>query len=313
MKILFICSGNKSKGPSNLVVNQGISLIKSGVSIDYFTIQGKGCWGYFKNIKLLKRHLKKHEYDIVHAHYSFSGFVASLAGAKPLIVSLMGSDTYLNGFFRTIARIFYFLSWNCTIVKTEAMKHNLRMKKAQVIPNGVDLKLFKYTDKNEARKKIGYSKDKKLIIFVANPSRAEKNYKLALQSINQLKSYEAELLSVYNVSSEEVATYMSAADVLLLTSKWEGSVNVIKEALASNLPLVSVNVGDVAHNINGVSGCYLTSFNPQEIASKLEEAISFSEKYNRTNGREKIVSLGLDSKSVALRIINLYNTVLATK
>jgi len=97
MKVLFVSSGNSEFGISPIVKNQGESLKQNGIDLDYFTIKGKGINGYLKNIPILKKYLKAHHYDIIHAHYSFCGWVTKLTLTKiPVIVSLMGSDTYGN-------------------------------------------------------------------------------------------------------------------------------------------------------------------------------------------------------------------------
>lgn len=88
MKVLFISSGNSEFGISPIVKNQGESLKQNGIDLDYFTIKGKGIKGYLKNIPILKKYLKNHNYDIIHAHYSLLTIVASLLGAKLLFVSL---------------------------------------------------------------------------------------------------------------------------------------------------------------------------------------------------------------------------------
>lgn len=96
MKVLFVSSGNSEFGISPIIKNQGESLKQNGIDLYYFTIKGKGIKGYLKNIPILKKYLKNHNYDIIHAHYSLSAIVATLSGAKPLVVSLMGSDIYGN-------------------------------------------------------------------------------------------------------------------------------------------------------------------------------------------------------------------------
>jgi len=97
MKVLFVSSGNSEFGISPIVKNQGESLKQNGIDLYYFTIKGKGINGYLKNIPILKKYLKTHHYDVIHAHYSFCGWVSKLTLTKiPVIVSLMGSDTYGN-------------------------------------------------------------------------------------------------------------------------------------------------------------------------------------------------------------------------
>ena len=125
MNILFISSRNTKNGISPIIKNQGESLKTQNVKIDYFTIEGKGISGYFKSILTLKKHLKKQKYDIFHAHYSLSGFAATLSGCRPLIVSLMGSDVKAKWYLKYIIKFFEFFFWNNTIVKSIDMKNEL--------------------------------------------------------------------------------------------------------------------------------------------------------------------------------------------
>ncbi len=306
MKVLFVSSGRLGD-TAYLVKNQGLSLISKGILLDFFVIESGGVWGYLKAVPKLRRIINDGKYDIVHAHYSFSAFSASLAGLFPLAVSLMGSDAYMSPFWRWCARIFYYLRWDVTIVKTEKMKDLLKMSKLHIIPNGVNLKRFIPIDKMVARKEIKYLSDKKLVVFIADPSRPEKNYALAKQVVDHLDDPEIELMPVFDISNEQIPFYLNAADVLLLTSKWEGSVNVVKEALACNLPIVSTDVGDVRFNITSVDGCYVCKQDVNELSEKLNLAISFGK---RTNGRQRIIELGLDSDAVANKLIDVYNSLI---
>ncbi len=306
MKILFI-SGGRLSDTSPLVKNQGESLIKKGVDVDFFVVDGSGIFGYLKAIPRLRKKIKEGGYDIVHAHYSFSAFAASLAGSFPLVVSLMGSDAYMSTFWRWCAHVFYYIRWDATIVKTKHMKDLLKMSKLYIIPNGVNMERFTLMEKNKAREKIKYFSEKKLILFLADPKRSEKNFPLAKQVVDALNNPDIELMAVYNVSNELIPFYLNAADALLLTSKWEGSVNVVKEALACNLPIVSTDVGDVKLNISGVDGCYVCEQDVKDLAEKLNLALSFGQ---RTNGRQRIVELGLDSDTTADKLIEVYKTLL---
>jgi len=99
--------------------------------------------------------------------------------------------------------------------------------------------------------------------------------------------------------------YINAADVVLLTSLWEGSPNVIKESMACNRPIVSTDVGDVNHLLNGLDGCYVTSFNEEKIMQKILLALEFPE----IQGINRIKQLELDSNTIAKKLITHYLTL----
>ena len=80
---------------------------------------------------------------------------------------------------------------------------------------------------------------------------------------------DAELVLVSKKPLDVVPKYMNACDVLVLVSDGEGSPMVIKEAMACNLPIVSVPVGDVPEVIGGTDGCFLCSQEPGDVAKKL--------------------------------------------
>ena len=104
--------------------------------------------------------------------------------------------------------------------------------------------------------------------------------------------------------------YHNAADMVLLTSLWEGSPNVIKNAMACNIPIVSTDVGDVREVVGDTEGCFITSFHPQDVAEQIEMALAFAGTKGRTKGRKRLVEWGLDSKTVVKRIIGVYKEVL---
>jgi glycosyltransferase involved in cell wall biosynthesis len=304
MKILFISSGNVYGGISPVVLNQGKSLECEGIEVEFFTISSKGLSGYLKNIFRLRSHLHKKKYDIYHAHYWLSGIVAYLAGAKPLIVSLMGTEAHTGKLKRSIIRYFSRKLWSHTIVKSIRTRDDLDLNKASIVPNGVNMELFRPIPRHEARKMAGLD-DGKLILFVSDPSRYEKNYPLAEESVRRAKIQLGKLFVVNKKPHDMIPIYMNAGDVLLLTSFWEGSPNVIKEAMVCGLPIVTTDIGDVREIINDTAGCFITSYDPEEIADKLKSAIRFGK---RTAGREKIKHL--DEKIIAKRLIGLYRNMI---
>jgi glycosyltransferase involved in cell wall biosynthesis len=315
VKILFVLSGNKSTSSidkSNetfLIKNakhQGDFLIKLGYKVDYFLIKGKGIWGYSKNIPKIRKCIKNGKYDIVHAHYSFSGIATSFAGNRNLVVSLMGSDSVVNPVLLLFIRILCKYYWKVVIVKSESIKSRIKLEKAIVLPNGVDIDKFKPMNKIDARKYLNLPKGR-LILFASDPARPEKNFKLAQEAFTLLDVQNKILLPVYNVPHEEMPYYMNAADVLLLTSKWEGSVNVIKEAMACNTPAVSTDVGDVRINTKNLSGYYLTSMDPIDVSQNLAFALNHQVSIH---GVERIKELELDAVSVSKKLIKIYESLI---
>ncbi|MGQ9644752.1 MAG: glycosyltransferase, partial [Ignavibacterium sp.] len=151
------------------------------------------------------------------------------------------------------------------------------------------------------------------ILFLADPARNEKNYLLAETTMKIINDNNIELLVIYDVEQGNVVNYLNAVDLLLLTSLWEGSPNAVKEAMACNLPVVSTDVGDVRWLFGNEPGYYICSFDPRDVAGKIRLALDFAEKHRRTNGRNRIIELGLDSDSIAKRIISVYQSVLFKK
>ncbi|WP_027395889.1 glycosyltransferase family 4 protein [Aquimarina latercula] len=301
MNILFVSSGNSKNGISSLTKNQGESIMELGHQVTFFTIKGKGAIGYFKNIFTLNKFLKNTHFDVVHAHYSLSAIVASLAGAKPLIVSLMGSDVKASAILKYVIKLFSWLFWKQVIVKSQDMKDDSGLKKANVIPNGVNFKKFKQIPRSEAIIETGWDYNKKHILFAANPDRPEKNFALAKKAFSLIDNDEVILQKLEDIPNKKMPFYFNASDVILLTSLWEGSPNVIKEAMACNCKIVAVNVGDIKQVISSTKGCFVTKFDPKEISEKIKEALNLEDK---TKGRANINYL--DSELIAHQLVNVY-------
>jgi glycosyltransferase involved in cell wall biosynthesis len=318
MNVLFICSGKSwGGGVSPIVSAQAASLSLQGINVDIYTIANKGVVGYCKEITPLVHFLGRGNHDVIHAHYSLSGIIACIANycsnlvyrkKPPLIVSLMGSDVKQSNVLNIFIKLFVRLLWSQTIVKSSEMYDSLGVEGVHVIPNGVSLSDFKEMDKPKSRKSIGLEPGyQRIVLLAAERSRGVKNYELAENAMSRLNIKGVKIICLGRVAHNMVPYYLNACDVVLLTSKWEGSPNVVKEAMACNCPIVSTDVGDVRWLLDGVSGCYVAAHEALDVANKIELALNFN---GRTNGREKLISLQLDSESVAKRIIEVYNDAL---
>lgn len=325
IKVLFISSGNSKDGISPIIVRQGESLIANGIELKYFTIKGRGIKGYLSNLPHLLKAISEFKPHILHAHYCSSAYLAIFVkGKRKLITSFMGDDllgsrkingkvTFLSSLMSGINNLLSFIFFDFSILKSNQMKLKLWSEKNEVIPNGVDIeKEFYPMDKKLAVNHVGFDSSSINIIFVSNPKRLEKNYQLSNNAVQILRSkgFRVHIHQVFNQTSEKLNQYYNAADLLILTSFHEGSPNVIKEAMACNTPIVSTDVGDVKWVFGDMEGCYLTTFEANDVAGKIELAINFSGEIGKTQGRERLINLGLDSGSTAKRIINIYKSIL---
>lgn len=312
MKVIFVASGNqKIESIAPFVQVQMDSLAEQGVEISLYRVVGRGIKGYVTNTIRLRKILKREQPDIVHAHYSICGYLASIAnlGLKSsVVVSLMGSDMVVK---LPLIRFFAKKIWDMTIVKSREMYDRLNAVKARIIPNGVNIDKMCLLDRDDSRKKCGFEDTKQYVIWCSQIDREEKNYPLAQKAVDLLSDKNVVLLPVQDAPHHMMNVYMRAADVLLLTSKREGSPNVIKEAMACNLPIVSTNVGDVEWLLDHVEGAYITQDDtPQNVCECLKKALTFM---GNSTGRQRLIDIGLTTRSIASDIINIYTDICRTK
>ena len=153
-------------------------------------------------------------------------------------------------------------------------------------------------------------KGKKYVLFAGAFDNAIKDPERAKQTMNELtnEGINAELIELKGYTRDQVNALMYNCDAFLMTSKTEGSPQVIKEALVCGCPIVSVDAGDVKERLEGVEGCYVVeSRNSRDLAEALKKALAFN---GRTNGRQRIIDVGLTNEQVADRIVQIYEKVL---
>lgn len=288
------------------VYEQVRALRALGVDIDVLFVNGrKSRWRYLLGYPRLWRQLVHLRYDLIHAHYVFSGLIARGQFRLPVILSLHAPgqmETYQGGLCKRLAPHVAEV-----IVTSQEHRRRLGYEGAHIIPCGVDFALFQPQPQEQARAALGWDLSCKIVAWIGDP-RPEKRVDLAHATLKVLRQQrdDAQLEVVSKVPHEMIPIYMNAADVLLLTSDHEGSPVVIKEAMACNLPIVSTDVGDVAEVIAGVAGCYLAQQTPQDLAAKVSQALDLGQ---RTKGREAIRHLQTGAE--AQRILALYERVLA--
>ncbi len=318
MKVLFVHSGNSRRFPvSPFLRSQADSLREEGAEVAFFPVVGKGL-GYLRNVRPLRRTIRAIQPDVVHAHYALCGWVAVLAwGRRPVVVSLMGDDaqgtftgpgrrTWSSWFFIALARSIQPFVDAIIYKSADLGKVVWRERIGHLLPNGVRLDQFR-EDKDIAGAAQDFDRSKKHVLFLGDPKDPNKNVALVRDAVELLGRSDVQLHVPHGIDHDAVVELMNRADVLALCSFGEGSPNVIKEAMACNCPIVSVRVGDVERVVGETEGCFVTGYEPVDFARGLERALAFN---GRTRGRERILALGLDARSIARKLISIYQRTL---
>jgi teichuronic acid biosynthesis glycosyltransferase TuaC len=137
-----------------------------------------------------------------------------------------------------------------------------------------------------------------------------KNYTLAKQVFRLVKNKlpEAQLKVISNVPHHQTIWYYNAADVLLLTSLHESSNNSVKEAMACNLPVISVDAGDAKERLQDVSPSFVSDkYDAVTLANNMVQVLELK---HRSNGQQAVqqVELNTTARIIIRYYHELYNS-----
>ncbi len=259
-------------------------------------------------------------FDVVHGHYGQWCLIARMQWTTPVVASFLGSDLLgtmtANGSYSNMSRLIVHVSrWLCqrvdaAIVKSEGMQKAAPGGNVFVIPNGVDFELFHPIPRAEARAGLGWDVDRCYVLFGNDPKIPVKNFPLAQAAIECLHSrgISAELVVANGLPQTKLVQYINASNALILSSIAEGSPNIVKEAMACNVPIVSTDIGDVSKVIGNTRGCSVCPHDPEALAAALEQALQHTEP---TSGRMDIMHL--DRSVVAKQVIAVYERAISKR
>jgi glycosyltransferase involved in cell wall biosynthesis len=207
---------------------------------------------------------------LIHAHFGTMTalFAALSSGFLPLVITYRGSDlnpappTYrLRAKARAaLGRLFSQLAAlraKRIVCVSRQLRDRLWWRRAAaiVLPTGVDVEVFHPEARCLARQRLGWGEEDRVTLFHCGHDPQVKRADLADAAVEEARrrvpSLRVEILDG-NVRPALVPLLMNAADCLLVTSICEGSPTVVQEALACDLPIVSVSVGDVEDRLAGV-------------------------------------------------------------
>lgn len=276
-----------------------------GVEPELYVFEGGGIRAYRKAVKPLKRHLAERSYDVVHAHYGLTGWVARKAGARPLIVTLHGTDVYDKRAGR-ISRSVAKKADQVAVVSQELGQALGKVKTKRpiaVLPTGVNVSRFRQLERAEARRALGIDPEGSYILFPFNPNRPVKHHDRAVAVAEGIE--DLEILTLGTVAPDDVFKYMNAADATLVPSEYEGFGLAALETLACNTPVVATRTGMAPALLDDVEGCYCLDWDLGNWRAAVEAILSDPDP--RVDGRP--VAERWSTDVMAERVVDLYRRV----
>jgi glycosyltransferase involved in cell wall biosynthesis len=206
----------------------------------------------------------------------------------------------------------------------------LQNKPIYLIPNPIDVSVYKPIDKNTARRILNIPENKKIILFGAiNPLKDDnKGSQLLLAALYKIVNNNIELLIIgaskpkkeflplptrylghLNDDFSLVLAY-NAADIVVVPSKQETLSNMVMESLSCGTPVIAFNVGGNSDMIiHGKNGYLAEPYSIDDFAKGINEIL--------TKGKGKYLDFAVNyirekysEDIVAEQMKNLYSYVL---
>jgi len=319
---MYPTSASPAYGP--FVASQMDSIAAAGHAVTVDFIDGRrGPWEYVRGLGRITRLASGERFDVVHAHYGLTGCVAFFQ-RLPLVVSFYGDDVLgtpdghggITLKSRVEQRLSTLAAWRAEEITCQSagMQQALRRAKdrsrVHVIPSGVDTRRFCPGDRAAARQRLGLGREEGLVLFPSHAAVRRKRLDLAAAATELAKAqgFNVRLWIVQGLAPTELPDYYRAADCMLLTSDWEGSPNVVKEAICCDLPVVSVDAGDARQWVALAPGCMLVERDAGAIARGITNVLSGA---RMADGRRVRAELAIEA--IAQRVIAVYRSAIAKR
>ena len=314
-----------------------IKKIDKVIKPDIIHIHNIAC--YTLNYKILFNYLKKQNIKIVwtlHDCWSFTGHCISpeeieckkytqicenCKMKKVFPKSILFDNSKRN--FLLKKKIFNEIDINFIApsnwMKTQLKQSFLKNKNVNVVNNGIDLKIFKPTQKINIKKfkdKIvilgvasKWTKNKGLEIFNELPNYLDSNYQVVLIGITkkQKKNVNSKIFCIERTNNkEELIEWYSYANVFVNPTLADNFPTVNLEALACGTPVVTFNTGGSWESVGNEVGELVKSKNAKELAKSIK--ICINRKISSSKCIEKAKNYEKNNKYA--EYIDLYKKIL---
>jgi glycosyltransferase involved in cell wall biosynthesis len=206
------------------------------------------------------------------------------------------------------------------------------------IPNPIDTRTFRPTDKHEARQRLSLPDDRRLLLFVSQRVTNEnKGMTYLIEACRKLVEQRPETVNdtavvILGGHAEEledqfplpacplgyindpaaIVDVYNAADVFVMPSLSENLPNTIMEAMACGVPCVGFNVGGIPEEIDHLKNGYVARYRDADDLAQGISHVLYGADYDTLSQRALAkVHATYSQQSVALRYIDIYTEALA--
>lgn len=319
LRVLEVIPGSGEGKPFCTVRRQVASIAQLGVELRTFYFRSRTSpIAVAREWFRLREEVHVYRPNLIHAHFgTITALVCALSNSVPLVITLRGSDLHMNpdlGKLRTVLGQFFSQLSCLRATRIICVSRNLRNRlwwrrdRAEIIPDGTNLNRFRPQSKRWARAQLDWNYDQPIVVFNGKHQPRLKGLTFVQESVRHAESIIGPIhLELLDVPSEAMPLCLAGADCVLLASAYEGSPNIVREALACNLPVVSTDVGDVAERLKDVYPSKVAKRECAEFGAAIAEVLRDG---RPSNGR---VAGGLWSETeVAQAIVSQYKLALQT-
>jgi glycosyltransferase involved in cell wall biosynthesis len=284
----------------------------------YFSGSHASARSILRTIFELRATITRDNISIVHAHWggvlALVACIASLGLCK-VVITLRGSDVNPTpsdpALISYTRRLFTYLAVpfaDYVIAVSEGLAKRIRVNRLAVIPDGIDLGVFHYIKKKEAETALALPSGELRVFFYAGANPKVKGYDLARAAVHRASKIDPRIKLVVvttGKSPREINLLLNASDCLLMCSDFEGSPNIVREAITVGLPVISVDVGDVRYWVEQANAGKIVERDVGIIADAISNELS-----RIRRPADPALLARFSSVQVAVRIMDIYSVVL---
>ncbi len=265
-------------------------------------------------MRVIREAHNPNRFDLIDAHFSFPDAVAAATIARtlniPYTVTLRGLLAKYTRSLLTRRSVLNALHNAAAIItvsddlRTQAIRLGIPEERMTVVPNGIDTSVFHPSDRSSARSEFGRHADDVILLTVGHlcprkgvhrvleilpdlitrhprlqyvvvgDDAAEPAFRRQLQQRVADSGLQSRVTFTGHLPPVDIARWMSAADLFVLPTINEGWCNVLHEAVACRIPVVTTDVGGNREIVGTDQGTIIPPDDPSALAAAITKQLA---------------------------------------